>query len=119
MATPGPTTAKNMAHLAANLLKIARIEKGLSQQQLAAAAGVPKSTIGRIETGAMQPTLPLLCRILAAADVELRPRLEPYDDHDDVLDALDARLSAEQREERIAAQDRFLGALRDAEPVIV
>ena len=116
MATPGPTTAKNMAHLAANLLKIARIEKGVSQQQLAAAAGVPKSTIGRIETGAMQPTLPLLCRILAAVDMELRPQLEPYDNHDDVLDALDARLTPEQRDERGQAQDRFLAALRDAQP---
>jgi transcriptional regulator with XRE-family HTH domain len=116
MATPGPTTAKNITHLAANLLKIARIDKGLSQQQLAVAAGVPKSTIGRIETGAMQPTLPLLCRILAAADLELRPRLEPYEDHDDVLDALDARLSPQQRQDREQAQDRFLAALRDSQP---
>ena len=36
----------------------------------------------------MQPTLPLLYRLLAAADLEPRTRLEPYDDHDDVLDAL-------------------------------
>ncbi len=112
MATPGPTTTKIIAQLAANLLKIARIDKGLSQQQVADAAGVPKSTIGRIETGVMQPTLPLLCRILAAVDLELRPRLEPYDDHDDVLDALDARLTAEQRTEQVRAQDDLIDALR-------
>ena len=36
----------------------------------------------------MQPTLSMLYRILAAADLEPRIRLERYDDHDDILDAL-------------------------------
>jgi hypothetical protein len=34
------------------------------------------------ESGAMQPTLPPLYRLLAAAELEPRIRLEGYDDHD-------------------------------------
>lgn len=76
---------------------MARAKRGWTQRQLADAAGVPQSTIGRIESGAMQPTLPLLDRIIVSTDLELRTRLEAYDDHDDVLDSLDAGLSSDQR----------------------
>ncbi|MDT5232526.1 MAG: hypothetical protein QOI39_3026 [Mycobacterium sp.] len=54
---------------------------------------MPQSTIARIESGARQPSLPVLARILAAVDLEPRIRLETYDDHDDVLDARDAQLT--------------------------
>ena len=96
MAIPGPTTRRNVDRLAGNLLRLARADAHLSQRALAASAGVPQSTIGRIEAGAMQPTIPLLYRLLAAAGAELRVRLEPYDDHDDVLDALAAARPADQ-----------------------
>src|SRR5438067_4662092 len=90
MAVPGPTTSANIEQVAASLLRLARIRAGVSQRQLAEAAGVPQSTVARIESGAMQPTLPLLYRLLAAVDLEPRIRLETYDDHDDVLDRLGA-----------------------------
>jgi len=97
--------------VAASLLKLARLESHLSQRGLAEAAGVPQSTIARIETGTMQPTVALLYRLLAAADVEPRIRLAPYDDHDDVLDSLAAQFPAKQ-EQMTKARDEALGALK-------
>lgn len=88
MAREGGLKPPDTEHVAANLLKLARGQKGHTQRALAAAANVPHSTVARIESGAMQPTLPLLYRLLAAADLVPRIRLEPYDDHDDVLDAI-------------------------------
>lgn len=103
----GPTKAGDSQQLAGNLLRLARMRRGLSQRQLAEAAGVPQSTVARIETYRQQPTLPLLARLLAAADLELRTRLEDYDDHDDVLDARRAGMPAAQRRRIRTAQDRF------------
>lgn len=48
------------------------------------------STVARIETGHVQPTLPMLQTILIAAGWEMRIRRETYDGHDDVLDTLAA-----------------------------
>jgi transcriptional regulator with XRE-family HTH domain len=84
----------------------------MSQRQLAEASGVPQSTIARIESGARQPSLPLLARILAAVDLEPRITLEQYDAHDDVLDADDSRLDGAQRAARRVAQDKFVAELR-------
>ncbi|MGH8995222.1 MAG: helix-turn-helix transcriptional regulator [Acidimicrobiales bacterium] len=111
----GPTKTSDTEHVAANLLRLARIGKHLSQRALADAAGVPHSTVGRIESGAMQPTLPLLFRILAAADLEPRIRLEAYDDHDDVLDAL-AEHDPEQQAQLEHTRDITLAALKKARP---
>ncbi|KAA1243952.1 helix-turn-helix transcriptional regulator [Mycobacterium simiae] len=108
----GPTTAGQVERLAANLLKLARARVGMSQRDLAEAAHVAQSTIARIESGARQPSLPVLARILAAIDLEMRITLEAYDSHDDVLDAEHARLSADQRASRRAAQDLFAQELR-------
>ncbi len=47
-----------------NRLKVARVETGLSQAQLAEAAGVTRQTIGLIEAGKYNPTLKL-CLALA------------------------------------------------------
>ncbi|WP_232065336.1 hypothetical protein [Mycobacterium shinjukuense] len=44
----------------------------------------------------------------------MRITLEGYDNHDDVLDAEHARLSADQRASRQAAQDLFTDELRDS-----
>ncbi len=91
---------------ASSLLRQARASSGLSQRELALAAAVPRSTVARIESGQMQPTLPMLARVLVAAGVEMRIRLEPYEDHDDVLDALAA-----------ADPDRARGAKAGADAV--
>lgn len=62
-----------------------RAKAGLTQRELAAKAGVPYSTIAKIESGRRQPTHPTMAKILAAVDLSLSTRLAPYDDHDDVL----------------------------------
>ena len=52
-------------------LKIARIEKDLSQEQLAGQLGVTRQTIGLIESGSYNPTLKLCVAICKALDKTL------------------------------------------------
>jgi transcriptional regulator with XRE-family HTH domain len=106
----GATRQRDSERLGGNLLRLARLRRGLTQRQLAELAGVPQSTIGRIETYRQQPTLPLLARLLAAADLELRTRLENYDPHDDVLDIGRSRMTPAQRRRLERVQGRFAAA---------
>ena len=52
-------------------LKIARVEKGLSQQELADLVGVTRQTIGLIEKGKYNPTLNLCVSIAKALNKTL------------------------------------------------
>lgn len=52
-------------------MKIARIEKDLSQEQLAELLGVTRQTIGLIEAGSYNPTLKLCVAICEALDKTL------------------------------------------------
>lgn len=113
MARMGSTRTRDSEGLAANLLKLARAKTGVSQAQMAALAGVPRSTVERIEAGTRQPSLPTLGRLLAAVDLDMRIRLEPYDDHDDVLDANYAAMTPEQRAATDARHEAMV-ALVDA-----
>lgn len=60
------------------LIARARTLAGMTQDELAEAAGLTQSVVSAYETGRRQPTFPRLCRLLAAAGVEpvidLRPR---------------------------------------------
>jgi len=47
-----------------NRVKLARVEKGLTQEQLAELVGVTRQTIGLIESGNYNPTVKL-CLMLA------------------------------------------------------
>ncbi|KAA1426345.1 helix-turn-helix transcriptional regulator [Mycolicibacter arupensis] len=107
----GPMTAGHVDRLAGNLVRLARSRADLSQRDLARVAGVPQSTIARIESGSRQPSLPVLARILAGVDLELRVALEPYDSHDDFYDA--EGLSVCERAARQEAQDRFTAGLQE------
>ncbi|MDI6632124.1 MAG: helix-turn-helix transcriptional regulator [Bacillota bacterium] len=49
-----------------NKVKLARVEKDLTQTQLAEAVGVTRQTIGLIEAGRYNPTLKL-CLLIARA----------------------------------------------------
>lgn len=91
--------------VAGGLLTSARIRAGLSQRELAARASVAQSTIARIESGHADPAFSTLERLLAAAGLEMRIHLEPADDHDAVLDAIDRLRSPEERE-RVATGHR-------------
>lgn len=53
------------------LLKNLRLELGLSQSEFAKRVGKPQSTIARIETGAMIPTIKLLSEIATMVDKRL------------------------------------------------
>jgi len=86
-------TAKTVA---AGLLLMAREEAGLSQRELAERVGVAQSEIARIESGNREPSIPTLQRIVAGAGLEIRFRLAPKEDHDQILDARQARRSPAQ-----------------------
>lgn len=61
-------------------MKIARIEKDLSQEQLAELLGVTRQTIGLIESGSYNPTLKLCVAICKALDKTLNDLFWPEDD---------------------------------------
>ena len=52
-------------------LRLARVEKNLSQQELAAKVDASRQTIGLIEKGGYNPTLDLCIRIAKALDKTL------------------------------------------------
>ena len=52
-------------------LRLARVEKGLSQQELADQVQVARQTVGLIENGKYNPTLSLCTRIARALDKTL------------------------------------------------
>lgn len=58
------------AHLAANVRGI-REARGLSQQQIAKLAGIPRATWSHLESGAANPTLAVLTRVADALQVRL------------------------------------------------
>ncbi|MCP9276579.1 MULTISPECIES: helix-turn-helix domain-containing protein [Mycolicibacterium] len=108
----GPSQRGQVERLAGNLLKLARLEGDVSQRELAEAANVAESAIAEIESGARQLSLPELAHLLDSIDRELRQQLAPYDSHDDILDATELRLSADEQAHRRAVQDQFAAQLR-------
>ena len=71
-----PTVSGPGDHLADNI-KALRIARGLSQQQIAKAAGVPRATWTHLESGAGNPTLTVLVKIAGALQVRLDELLAP------------------------------------------
>jgi transcriptional regulator with XRE-family HTH domain len=65
---------------AANTLMTARTMSGLSRRQVALLADVSPSTVSRIESGAMSPTVDMLDRLLDAAGYEMSQTLAPKSD---------------------------------------
>ncbi len=62
-----------------NLVKEARRRAGLTQAELAERAGVPKSTVGRIETGARVPSTEMVERLVRAAGLDVSVSLSEPD----------------------------------------
>jgi len=60
---------------AAVLLRAARLRAGLSQAELGRRAGVTQSVVSAYESGARQPSVPTLARLVAATGLELDMRL--------------------------------------------
>ncbi len=69
-----PTSATD--HLAANL-KAIRETRGLSQQQIAKSAGIPRATWTNLESGSANPTLTVLVKVANALEVRLDELLAP------------------------------------------
>lgn len=65
-------------------MKFRRIEVGMSQTQLAKAAGVTRQTIGLIEAGEFNPSLKLCLAICKALGVTLNDLF--WEEEDDVQD---------------------------------
>ena len=101
-----------MGTWAGNLIKLARLDAGLSQRELARRAGTSQATLCAYEAGRKSPSFETLVRIIRAAGQDLRVRLEPLDDHDEWVAAYEASLSPEQvaawreREKELLAQGR-------------
>jgi transcriptional regulator with XRE-family HTH domain len=68
-----------------HLIREARRRAGFTQAELARRAGVPQSTIGRIESGARVPSTELAERLIRAAGFELRVALGEPDPGTDSL----------------------------------
>jgi transcriptional regulator with XRE-family HTH domain len=85
---------------AAGLVRAARRRADLSQRELALAAGVHGSTVGRIESGHLTPSLEMLLRLLAAAGLHLAVvdgdgrLVQPMEDRDDIRDGAERRYPA-------------------------
>ena len=62
------------ANLAANL-RYLRQRRALTQARLATLCGLPRSTVGQLETGAGNPTLSVLSRIAAALRISMEELL--------------------------------------------
>lgn len=87
---PAPT-------LAAGLLRLARRKAQLTQQRLAEVAGVSQQAVSAYETGKKDPTMETLQRLIRAAGLELRVKLEPLDTHDEDMSNYLQMLSPRQR----------------------
>jgi transcriptional regulator with XRE-family HTH domain len=81
-----------MSTWAANLIKLARHDAGLSQRELARRAGTSQATLSAYEAGRKSPSFETLVRVVRAAGQDLRVQVVPYDDHDEVMAAYEASL---------------------------
>lgn len=80
MAEPGAAAAYAAAQLAFELgrtVRALRERHGLSQSELARAAGMTQSAVARFEAGGTIPTLPVLERLAHALDAALDIRFTP------------------------------------------
>lgn len=71
-----------------------RLARCLSMGALAQLAGVPTSTISRIESGKIEPTMAMVARIAAAAGFRFEPGLAESGDDDAVASLVSKMLSA-------------------------
>jgi transcriptional regulator with XRE-family HTH domain len=80
-----------------SIVREARRRAGLTQAALAARAGVPKSTVGRIESGARTPSVELVEHLVRAAGLELTVSLSEPDPGTDSMFERTLRRTPAQR----------------------
>lgn len=66
-----------VAHNLANNLRQLREARGVSQQQIARVAGIPRPTWAHLETGAGNPTLGVLVKVASALSVSVEELIAP------------------------------------------
>jgi len=95
------------------ILRQARRRADLTQRDLAERAGLPQSTIGRIEAGAIDPRATTLRRLLRAcgSDLEPAPRLGEGIDRSQIRGRLERNPS--ERLEDLAAAASAIRRLTD------
>lgn len=81
----------------ASIVREARRRAGLSQAALAEKAGVPKSTVGRIESGVRTPSVALVERLVQAAGLEVGVSLSEPDPGTDSMFERTLRRTPAQR----------------------
>jgi len=81
----------------ASIVQEARRRAGLSQAALAEKAGVPKSTVGRIESGARTPSVELVERLVRAAGLQVTVSLAEPDPGTDSMFERTLRRTPAQR----------------------
>jgi transcriptional regulator with XRE-family HTH domain len=77
-----------MSMHAGDLFRAVRSNRSLSQRELAAVAGIPHSTVARVESGCNDPRVGTVIAVLSAVDLRLvvtdaRLRLLPFSVNDD------------------------------------
>jgi transcriptional regulator with XRE-family HTH domain len=98
--------------LSSDLLREARLRAGLTQAELARAAGFSQPAIARWESGRVQPSLETLRDLIRACHLELTFGLANYDDsYDEYINALldkspEARVADAIERERVYARIR-------------
>ena len=101
-----------MSTWAANIIKLARHDSGLSQRGLAKRAATSQAAIAAYESGRRSPTLETLTRIVRAAGQDLRIQVVAYDDHDDAMAAYESSLPEETRAALQRERARLRGEAR-------
>jgi transcriptional regulator with XRE-family HTH domain len=72
-----PSELKTASHLARNLVSL-RHSRALTQDALAKAAALPRSTIANLESGDGNPSLAVLVKVASALGVPIRFRVCSY-----------------------------------------
>ena len=98
-------------------LRRARVAAGLSQRDLAERAGVPQSTVARIERGHIDPRWTTVEKLFAACDREVVVVVRPGRGVDRTLFREMLKLSPEERIQAAAAEAKAAETLANAVPV--
>jgi transcriptional regulator with XRE-family HTH domain len=103
-------------HTAAEVLRVARLQAGLSQRGLARAAGTSAAAVNRYERGQVQPTISVLSRLITACGRQLRLEVRSGPGHADPEIAEEVRLmrqrSLESRLTDLKTVDRMVRSSR-------
>lgn len=99
-------------HWAGTLIRLARMQKGLTQREVAERAGTSQSAIAAYERGHKSPNFDTLVRIIQAMGLDLKFRLtEPVPEEE-----ARERLQSRQRKDRRARARAAVGSYRSPEP---